>query len=368
MRLPGEIAAGPLRGATLAGGREILDRLAGPWEALCDEGPSDAPFYRPAWIRTWYEAFCPGARLRVVVAWRGDRLRGLLPLVECRGRMRGVPIRLLRGAANVHSCRFDLIRGAGDGEAAVSAIWRELARSGGWDVIEIPDVPEGGSAEGLVRHAASEGHPTGRWESMRSPFVPLGGGADPLAGTDAKFRSNLRRRRRRLEERGALELRRFDRFDPQALQAFYDLERSGWKGRVGTAIACAEATRRFYDGIARWAGDAGCLSLYALLLEGRPVAMHFGLEHGGRYLLPKPAYDERHGDCSPGQLLVQAVLADCAARGLREFDFLGPSMEWKGEWTDRVRPHAFWYVFRRGPVGRALHAAKFGIAGILARS
>jgi hypothetical protein len=92
------------------------------------------------------------------------------------------------------------------------------------------------------------------------------------------------------------------------------------------------------------------------------VAVHFGLEHRGRYFLPKPAYDESHRECSPGQLLTQEVLRDAASRGLREFDFLGPWMDWKGEWTRHVRPHAFLHVFGKGPTGRLLHAVKFGIA------
>ena len=90
--------------------------------------------------------------------------------------------------------------------------------------------------------------------------------------------------------------------------------------------------------------------------------MHFGLTWGGRYFLPKPAFDEGHRECSPGQLLIHDVLQDCVRKGLEEFDFLGPWMEWKADWTEEIRPHAFCYVFRRGPVGLALHAAKFRIA------
>ena len=47
------------------------------------------------------------------------------------------------------------------------------------------------------------------------------------------------------------------------------------------------------------------------------------------------------------------------ARGLHEFDFLGPDMTWKQDWTDRKRVHTWLFVFRDTLQGRALRAAKF---------
>ena len=52
------------------------------------------------------------------------------------------------------------------------------------------------------------------------------------------------------------------------------------------------------------------------------------------------------------------MLAECAARGLGELDFLGPDMPWKRDWEPRLRPHDWLYVYRPGIAGRALHAAR----------
>jgi CelD/BcsL family acetyltransferase involved in cellulose biosynthesis len=89
------------------------------------------------------------------------------------------------------------------------------------------------------------------------------------------------------------------------------------------------------------------------------VAFHYALATPEKYLLLKPGYDESLGECSPGQLLMEDVLKECVEGGLGEIDFLGPDMVWKRDWTDQVRPHAWRYVFRKGPKGRALCAAKF---------
>lgn len=369
MQLRGEGTRGAVATA-VRGGIEALAEVEEGWRGLCGASSWDEPFHRPEWIRAHLECFEPAARLHVVVARRGGRLVGILPLVEERARWKGLPYRRLRGAAGVHSCRFDLLLAEGEEEEAREAIWRHLASLPDWHAIEVRDVPLGGAMEGVLERARREGFAVGTWESMRSPFVtlPARGGFEALCeDLPAKFRANLRRRRKRLAERGAVRFRRWDRADEHFLRAFFELEAAGWKGRRGTAIAASEETRRFYSRVAGWAEGEGMFASYSLELEGRAVAAHFGLVHRGRYFLPKAAYDEALGACSPGQLLVEDVLADCAGRGLGEFDFLGPWMQWKADWTDQVRPHRWCFIYRPNPLGRALHAAKLRLGPWLAR-
>jgi CelD/BcsL family acetyltransferase involved in cellulose biosynthesis len=215
--------------------------------------------------------------------------------------------------------------------------------------------------------AGAARHPTGRWGVGASPYLPLdfpGRTAEErsgrlLAQVGAGFRSSLRRKRRRIEEQGALRLRCFERAEPAALERFYELESAGWKGQKGTAIACDERTRRFYDGLADAASRHGYFSLYALECGGRVVAMQYCLSDRERCYLLKPAFDENFSKYSPGQLITQEILRDCLERGLTEYDFLGREAEWKGEWAEATRPQADCYIFRRGLAGRALHAWKF---------
>ena len=352
------------------GGFELVDRLAPQWRALCEEGPSDQPFYRPEWIGAYLRAFAPHKKLLLVTARIGGRLKGVLPLIEERALFAGIPAKMLRGAYSVHSCRFDLIRGAGpDGDAAVIAVWNFLKSKQDWDVLELQEVPEGGAAEHLVEAARADGFITGRRESTRSAFIPLtppGSGEEWwLQRTDAKFRANLRRRTRKLIAEGPLVLKRFDTVDPEALQRFYDLEFRGWKGREGSAIACHENTRRFYDEVANNAARFGYFSLYLLEWNGLLLAGHFGLTHRGRYGVPKLAYDETHQQHAPGHLMVNAVLRDCVERGFSEFDFLGGWASWKEDWTKEWRTLSYWYVFRSSPFGRLLYSSKFNLRSAL---
>jgi CelD/BcsL family acetyltransferase involved in cellulose biosynthesis len=320
-------------------------------------------------LRIWIDNFAPGAELRILTLRDADgRLSAALPLIAERAAIYGVPVRQLSATANPHSCRFDMIAREPAAAAAAFVAWLHADRT--WDVLRLTDVPDGGAAWALLAEAHARGLPTGTWESLRSPYVPLPATWELFqARLQAKFKANCRRRRRKLEEKGKVELERVDGgFSLDAvLEDGFSLEESGWKGGRGTAIAQDPATREFYTELARDAATAGRLALYFLRLDGRPVAFQYGLTRGGRYFLLKPAYDETLAECSPGQLLTEDVMADCIAHELVEFDFLGPDMPWKRDWADAVRPHTFLYAFADTPFGRALCAAKFRLAPAVKR-
>ncbi len=340
-------------------GRAGLAALRAEWDALAARGPTDLPFVSHAWLDAWLDAFAPGRPPLVLVARRPDGgAAGFAPfLVE---RRRGF-VRLV-APANDHSCRFEWVLGP-DASGAAASIWAHLRDRCTWDALVLRDLPRDGPTSTLLEPLArADGHLTGRWESLRSPRIALGG-APAEARTSATFRANLRRRAKRLAELGAVALERVDGRGgaaevDAAVDAFLALEASGWKGQRGTAIALDAALARFYRRVAHDAAARGALAIRALLLEGRPVAVHLGIVHRGTYLLPKTAYDEALANVSPGQLLQREVLAECEARGLSGFDFLGPDMPWKADWAGEPVPHDWLYVYRPSLAGRAMHTLK----------
>ncbi|MFY1829774.1 GNAT family N-acetyltransferase [Myxococcus fulvus] len=344
---------------------EVDDRAAfmaleSEWNALV-EATTDELFYRHEFIRIWLDNFAPGARLRVLTLRNSEgRLSAALPLWEERTNLYGVPVRQLSAAANTHSCRFDLL--AREPDAAAAMFLSHLRQQGGWDVLRLTDVPDGGAAWRLFAAAQAVRMPVGAWESLQSPYIPLPGTREKFqASLQSKFKANCRRRRRKLEEKGKVTFERVDGGPglEGTLEEGFLLEQSGWKGERGTAMAQDTATRGFYTELARDAAYRGKLALYFLRVDGKPVAFHYGLEHGGRYFLLKPGYDEQLRECSPGQLLMEEVVGTCIDRKLGEFDFLGPDMVWKRDWTDQVRRHTWLYIFNDSAFGRALCAAKF---------
>lgn len=355
----------------------IIDSLAVEWRDMCAESPANQPFFQPEWARAFLSAFAPESRLLLVTARVSGRLTAVLPLLEQRRRQFGLPVTVLKAAANVHSCRFDVAVAARHPlEETIAALWDYLSREHDWSVIVLDDVPEEGVLPGLLACAERQGFPTARFVSLASPYFSLtafnGDWDSWLSRLKGDFRRELRRRARKLAAQGETRVRRVDRAEPMELQRFYDLEASGWKGEEDTAITRDAATRQFYDEVAAAASRLGYFSLYFLEVNGRAIAGHFGLTYGSRYYVPKLAYDEEFAAFSPGHLLVSEVAHDCAKRGLIEFNFLGPWMDWKACWTSSTRRLWSLYIFRNDLVGRTLYGMKFGLKSfakkILART
>lgn len=381
----------------LVEGRDAFNALEREWNAALSQGPRDEPMLRHEWVRAWIENFAPSSRLRVFLAREGRALQAALPLVESRERSADtcfVPMTTWSLPCNDHSQRGGMLLGP-RGREALPALFARVVREPGWDRLRLRDLPEGAPEWDLKDLAEGHGHPCGVWISLRSPYLTLPGApAAPAAGKgargkpqpakgqkgapspaqddpryaavearlDAKFRANLRRRRRKLAELGPLAYRVLDGKDAAALDAaladFYAVESSGWKGRGGTAIAQRPELVGFYTQLARDAARRGALALGLLESQGKPVAAHLSLLHAGRAYLLKVGYDEALREYSPGQQLASDALRDACARGLSEFDFLGPDMPWKDDWEPALRTHAWLTIFRPTRAGLLVHGAR----------
>jgi CelD/BcsL family acetyltransferase involved in cellulose biosynthesis len=257
-------------------------------------------------------------------------------------------------------------------EEGLRLIWDRLVETPGWDRLRLRDLPTGAPEWHLRDWAERAGFPCGLWVSLRSPYLPLPHGYEAVEkALDGKFRQNLRRRKRRLAEKGEVRYSLVDGKDVKAVDTaladFLEIEAGGWKGRDGTAIALRPELVGFYAQIARDAAKRGALALGTLTLAGKPIAAHLSVVHGKRHYLIKIGYDESLHEYSPGQQMVAEAIRDSCARGLAEFDFLGPCMEWKLDWESRLRTHRWLTIFRPTARGRLVHGARF-VAWPIARA
>jgi CelD/BcsL family acetyltransferase involved in cellulose biosynthesis len=345
--------------ATLTG-LDAFNALEREWNSLVT-AHNNSLFLRHEFMRVWLESFAPHRPVQVLTGRSADgSLLAVLPLILRRGFIRGIPVRELVAPANAHSCRFDMV--AEDPGAAGEAVFRHLAARKDWDVLRIPDVPEGGQAWHIFRTAVAEGFPVGAWPAQRSPFLLLPSTEEELQGSvSSQLRATARRKLRQMEKRSPVQIERIPTSDDLALvlEDFFQVERSGWKGKKGTACDQDTQTRTFYTRLAEVAAEKNWLALYRLTLGGQTVALHFGLIYDGVYLLPKLAFREEFSELSPGLVLMHEVVRDCIRQQINTIDFLGTVDEWKSRWTHDVVPHYWLYIFSKSFKGRLLWRMKF---------
>jgi CelD/BcsL family acetyltransferase involved in cellulose biosynthesis len=348
-----------------------LLQLQPAWDELMERAELDHPFLSHEWVRTWWECFGAGKELHIVLVRDGGELVGIAPLMRSDERRYGLRVRRLGSLYNPHTPRsgFIVARGA---PGVVAAIWQHLfAARRDWDVLELCQHAGGSTTlEELPELAKADGFLTGLWQARGSPYLSISGTWDDYwRGLNAKHRSNLRNRIKRLGQLGEIGLEHVATAECLAggLEDGFRLEAAAWKDRAGTAIASHPELRHFYRRLAESMAQRGRLDLQFLTVGGRRISFAYSLRYRNRLYLLKPGYDPDYAPYSPGNLLLWLVLREAFEQGVAEHDFLGVDDAWKREWTQEVRPHFWFHAFARTLRGAVLHALKFRLAPMVRR-
>lgn len=313
--------------ATLVPVSGIEDELVGEWDKLGQDLRA-SPFMRPEFLLVWQRWFGDGD-LMAATARRGEDLVGLLPLVRQHG--------VLRYPANWHTPIAGVLASDAEASAALAdAIGEAHARHVAIALLDGADVRLAEMAQRLRERRFRLAHR----DLGRSPYRDLSGDWEQFeAAMNAKERRDLRRRRRRLEELGAVSVEHVTdavRLDHHLDEA-YSVEGSDWKDRRGSAIRANETTTGFYTEVAQWAAREGYLRLTFLRLDGEPLAVSLALWADGVHYGLKMGYNVAFAKYVPGLLLMHEIMHAAFVAGLRRVEMLGEDDPYKRIWCDRAR-------------------------------
>jgi CelD/BcsL family acetyltransferase involved in cellulose biosynthesis len=321
---------------------DASETIEDAWDGLADQ-TSASPFLRPGWINAWRDSFGRGDPLHLV-ARREDELVGVLPLERRKGS--------IESPSNWHTPEFGLV--ATDDEVA-----QEMSE-------KLFSLGARRRSLGFVDRSHSL---ASRWDSdarsarfrplvrvlQKSPFVDTSVPWEAYEQTlGKKLRTEIRRRRRRLEERGDLRVEVHTKREnlDALLDEGFRVEEAAWKGSEGTAINSSKATRDFYSAVARWGAARGWLRLAFLRLDDANLTFDLSLETANAHYLLKTGYDPSYRKFAPGMLMRYEMLKSAFDEGLSSYEFLGSNNPWKLEWTDKVHERMLLQAFSPSLAGR----------------
>jgi CelD/BcsL family acetyltransferase involved in cellulose biosynthesis len=311
------------------------------WEELA-ERTNAAPWSHPGWIAAWWKAFGRGSMEIYAVRCQGT-LVGVLPLAVRRTA--------ITTPTNWHTPGFAPVAENDEAREQLADILFSRTRGR----LELRFLPVDDPMLAACRVAARRrGYSTRERPLLRSPFVPIvGDWATFEAGLSRHFRSELRRRERRLAELGSVEFALetgADALDILLAEGFR-IEASAWKGVRGSAISSRPETEGFYRDVARWSAERGTLRLAFLRVDGRALAFEFCLRQGGVHYNLKGGYDGDYQRFAPSKLLHRHMLECAFMDRLSSYEFLGDNNSWKLEWTSYVREMKAFQAFGNTPPG-----------------
>ena len=245
-------------------------------------------------------------------------------------------------------------------------IARQSSRAGG---VLLPFITEDGPTAAAIRTVAeATGRSIRRFGEHQRAVLRSGATLDQTLGRamSGKKVKELRRLRRRLEERGTVEIVRHG--DPRgvrdATELFLALEAKGWKGRNGSAFLDNANAATFLRTVTRSLAQLGECSVDVMTVAGSTAGVGIVLGDAARSFYWKTTFDEELSSYSPGVQLTLEMSSRQLEAGVAETDSCAiadhPMID--RLWPDRLAV-ADWFVEARA----ASASGALAVAGESAR-
>jgi CelD/BcsL family acetyltransferase involved in cellulose biosynthesis len=330
-----------------------LRSLEQPWRNLFAQSASAGPFLDFDWICSWAELFAAGpGRLHVLAVHEGADLIGIAPWLLVEPRRWYEPRRLTFLGAEPTACDYLDVLCAPQAERSVAAaLHAHLFQSGAapWQRLELCGVRAGSA---FLFHFAECFEQAGKHvEVAAGAYCPrrrLAASAAQEALADPRP-ARLRYHRQRLERAGAL---RYEHCGGG--EAGFAAALAEFSALYGLRWGAPSAALRFVQAHAGRVPGAPQLCVDLLRVDARAAAGLVHLRRGDALYMYLMAVDrERFHNVSLGNVLLAFALERAAADGVRVYDFLRGSEDYKHRWASEAERCVDLIAYRPGPAALA---------------
>ncbi|MBI1902126.1 MAG: GNAT family N-acetyltransferase [Planctomycetia bacterium] len=347
---------------------QALAGLRESWESLLAETPGAQFFQTLRWLEVYWRHYGPEQKLRVLVVESDGRPIGIMPLVvRCEPTKVG-SLRFLTYPLDDWGSFYGPI--GPDAETTLKHGLHLIRRTRrDWDVLELRWVDaegvDGGRSETALREA---GFPPIRSRRGETAIIDLAGTWESfLAARSSKWRNNLKRWQRRLEEQGDVRyLRHRPRgaahgdADPRLdlLDPCIEIARKSWQGSSETGTTLShESIQPFLRDLHVAAAAEGGLDMNLLYFNDRPMAFAYNYTYRGHVFGLRIGYDPEISRDGVGNIMYMHALRDSFQRNDHTYDMGPGSLECKRHLWSRVQP-VYRYSFYR-PTGIRAQLVRF---------
>jgi CelD/BcsL family acetyltransferase involved in cellulose biosynthesis len=354
---------------TLCENAEALDALAAEWNELLGSAHHKSAFLKHQWMSTWWRLIGSGSASRqlfVLLARAGSgALDGVLPLYrETRGRgpLRRRVLRFL-GSTPEAPEHLDVIVRDANAASIVDALIAGLGSlRSEYDSIELLDLAESSLLlPALTQWSRSAGHPCRSWVWQECPYVATEGSFDKYLMTlTQKHRYKVRLFGKRLAaaHKVDLEVAAEPAQVGPALEELFRLHAMRWTLKTDDVSGFDDASvHAFHRQVALRLAADDAIRLFLLRCDGRAVSACYCFHFDRRLYFFQPGFDPEFRKLHVGKVLLGRALEYCFKHGLREFDFLRGTEDYKFDWTGQKRP-TFACNIAMTPWSKTVHATQ----------
>lgn len=293
-----------------------MERVQGEWTGLLATCAEQIPFVTPAWQQVWLRHFQGDRALRLFSLRDGERLVGMMPLLYDGDRAEFV--------GHYSICDYlDACVTPGFEGAAADAVLQQAAADG-ITSLELRGLREDSPMlEAIVAAAPGAGYGAKKEAEAVSPKLDLPASWDEYLGRlSKKDRHEMRRKMRRLDSAGKVELRIVTTAADALplLDTLLRLMRAS--NHHKEEFLDRPGMQEFFRDMVATMADAGMLRFHVLDLDGLCVAMVLNLDVGGGVYMYNSGYDPAYSHYAVGLMSKALLIQDAIEQGRTCVDFM----------------------------------------------
>lgn len=310
------------------------------WQALAANLDA-APDLGPLWANALVSVHrVPRKEISVFAAADSAGLALVYPFRLRRMSLPHFHSTMMEPLTNIYCIRSNILSRLSANET-LQAIQKLSRQIKSWDIFSINNISVGTEFDSIWSKFKHNGcYRTSTTPGNSPPYLTISGNwEDYLGGKSTNFRYNLRRKRRKLEACGDVEIE-FVTSDEDFVRVYEQIckiEKHSWKATEGSAITSRAWESDFYGNILPPLLANGQAIVTLLRVSGKAVAHDISAVGGKTAYCLKTSFDDSYSAESPGMVLRTELLSRLFDQRLTEYDFLGAGESYKLGWSSGVR-------------------------------
>lgn len=329
--------------------KDFLDQFKPQWNSLLIEING-----APDLSHEWLEAVICSQRITyssiyIIAGFRGNELTLIWPYIKKIKIQRGIPYIAITPLQSIYSLHHLLITKDSYKEAIrlILDFFKETEPNYG--LIEFNRITEGSDFCNALQNIEDTQVKT--IYGAKPPYLSVNSTWEEfLSSKSSNFRSNLKRKIKKLECSGIVEYLRLTEKEKiiSSFDSIYLIEKNSWKAKEGTAIINRQWEWTFYQKLMVNIGSGWNAILTFVIFNNVPIAYDLSLIGSDKAYCLKTSFDSNYEKLSPGYALRANLMKYIFSLGLKEYDFLGNNERYKLEWTQTVRKDLDFVLFNKG--------------------
>jgi Acetyltransferase (GNAT) domain len=316
---------------------EELEIHAKAWNTLSVNSDVRHPGSSYAWISSYLQAKQEdGEDWMVLMAFKDNVLIGTLSLLIRYSKILFFKIVYLRTPFDAHSFSADFLAAKGEAEKVLQAfatsLKKEFPRIVSLQINKVLPLSNAvrvntSNIKGIVKSSYPIGFVSNI--SINTSFE------DYYAKVSERQRRYIKKSLSHFSNLPGYTVRKLSNLSAEfdEFKAFTELEKLGWKGKKGSAIANKKDFFDFFSALVGNLSQENYLEWFFLTIEGKIIAAFMNVNFGQTCYLLKTSYDEDYKNYNPGQLLLYLVIKEKFENGsFTDINFMS-DYEWQNRWN-----------------------------------